>query len=347
MKKFIFFRNDRLGDFIILTNIIKSIKKKYKDSHITILCSPLNYHLVKKYKIIDRVYIYSKQISFLKKISLLNKIINNNYYASFAVDGKSFSNLCNFLIKAKYKLGLVYRYKLLNFWLSKPNFLYNYFIFNKFETFTSKKDLEKIEHLPTKLINLANFFKLNLKPKDKYFFKIDSKEELKFKKYYSKYIRKKYILFHLDEKWNDLDSVKSKLFLNLSNLQKKIKKKIVITSFNNNFIYFNNLKKNILKLKSNKDFLLIQNSNLFLFERLIKHSICSISCHSGFLVQIAGTNSAKLIDIINKNDYKWYSCWKPKNTIHQFIFKSDSKKKFPINKIFENLSSKIKKIKNS
>ena len=53
MKKFIFFRNDRLGDFIILTNILKSIKEKYKDSHITVVCSPLNYGLVKKYKIVN------------------------------------------------------------------------------------------------------------------------------------------------------------------------------------------------------------------------------------------------------------------------------------------------------
>jgi len=346
MKRFIFFRNDRLGDFIILTNIIKSIKKKYKDSHITVLCSNLNHDLIKKYQIIDKVYIYNKQISFLKKISLLNKIINNNYYASFAVDGKSFSNLCNFLIKAKYKLGLVYNYRIFNFCFSKPNFLYNYFVFNKFESFTSKKDLQKIEHLPTKLINLSNFFKLNLKPQNKYYFEIDSKEEFNFKKYYLKHIKKKYILLHLDEKWNDIESVDSKLFFNLLNLQKKTKNKIVITSFNNRFNYFVNLKKNILKLKSNKNFILIENSNLNFFERLIKHSICSISCHSGFLVQIAGTNSAKLIDIISKNDYKWYSCWRPKNTIHKFIFKSDNKKDFPINKIFENLSFQIKKFKN-
>jgi len=346
MKKFIFFRNDRLGDFIILTNIIKSIKKKYKDSHITVLCSDLNHKLVKKYKIIDQIYIYNKEISFFKKILLLKKIINKNYYASFAVDGKSFSNLCNFLIKAKYKLGLIYNYKLFNFWLSKPNFLYNYFVFSKFETFTSKENLQNIEHLPKKLIDLGNFFRLNLKLKDKYYFKINPKDDSNFKKYYSKYIKKKYILIHLDEKWNDVDSIESKLFSSLSNLQKKIKKKIIITSFKNKFNYFNNLKKDILRLKSNKNFLLIENSNLFFFERLIRYSICSISCHSGFLVHIAGTNSAKLIDIINKNDYKWYSSWKPKNTVHKFIFKSNDKKNFPINKIFENLYSEIKKVKN-
>jgi predicted nucleic-acid-binding Zn-ribbon protein len=57
-------------------------------------------------------------------------------------------------------------------------------------------------------------------------------------------------------------------------------------------------------------------------ERFINYSSYSISCHSGFLVQVAGANTSKIIDIINNNDYKWYSCWKPKNTVHKFVFKS-------------------------
>ena len=335
MKKFIFFRNDRLGDFIILTNILKSIKKKYKDSHITVVCSPLNYALVKKYKIVNQVYIHSKKNSFYKTILLLNKIISSNYYASFAVDGKSFSNLCNFLIKAKYKLGLVYNYKIFNIWFSKPNFLYKYFIFDKYETFTSKKNLTKIEHLPTKLINLANYFKLNLKAKNNYYFNTDTKEKINFKKFYTKFIKRKYILIHFDEKWSDISSISDKLFSTLLNFQKKINKKIIITSYKNKNKYFLNLKNKILKNK-NINILLIENSNLFFFERLINQSICSISCHSGFLVQIAGSNSCNLIDIIHKNDYNWYSSWKPKNTKHKFIFKSN------INDIFNDIEIALK-----
>ena len=346
MKKFIFFRNDRLGDFLILTSIIKSIKKRYKDSHITVLCSDLNHNLVRKYKIIDKIYIYKKNISLIKKISLLKKISKNSYYASFAVDGKSFSNLCNFYIKAKYKLGLVYNYKVFNLWFSKPNFLYKYFVFNKFESFTSKEDLEKIEHLPSKLISLGNFFKLDIKPQNKYYFEINRKEESNFKRYYLNNIKKKYILIHFDEKWNDINLIENDLFDNLINFQKKINSKVVITSFNNKFTYFANLKRKVLRMNSNKNFILIENSNLSFFERLIKHSACAISCHSGFLVQIAGFNSTTLIDIINKRDYKWYSSWKPKNTIHKFIFKSDYNKRFRIKKIFDNLSSEIKKFKN-
>ena len=336
MKKFIFFRNDRLGDFLILTNILKSIKEKYKDSHITVVCSPLNYSLVKKYKIINQVYLYNKKDSFFKIISLLRKINKGNYYASFAVDGKSFSNLCNFLIRSKYKLGLVYNYKIFNLWLSKPNFFYKYFIFNKYEAFTSKKDLTKIEHLPTKLINLANYFKLNLKAKENYYFNASTKDKKIFKKYYTKFIQRKYILLHFDDKWSDIKNIEDKLFFNILELQKRIKLKIIISSFKNKNRFFLNLKKQIFKNKYDKDILLIENSDLPFFERLINHAICSISCHSGFLVQIAGTNSSNLIDIIHKEDYNWYSSWKPKNTKHKFIFKSN------IDKIFINIRIALK-----
>jgi ADP-heptose:LPS heptosyltransferase len=328
MKRFIIFRNDRLGDFLILTNIIKKIKDKYKDAHITIVASSFNYKFIKNYKIIDKVYLYNRTDSFFYKISLIRDLFKNKYYASFSVDGKSFSNFCNFIIKSKFKLGLVYKFKFLNIWLTKPNFLYNYLIFDKYETFTSKKYLTKIEHLPTKLINLANFLNLEIKLNDNYYFEVSKKEQIKFSK--SKYFKKKYILFHLDEKWTDIEQVNIKLYENLLFLSRKSKKIIIITSFKNNFNYFKNLKKKINNNKS-KNIYIVENSNLYFFERLIKHSLFSISCHSGYLVQVAGSNSSNIIDIINKVDYKWYSSWKPLNTKHKFIYKSS------INLIFNNL----------
>ena len=59
MKKFIIFRTDRLGDFLITTNIIKKIKETYKKSHITVVGSPLNKILLKNYKKIDKTIIKS------------------------------------------------------------------------------------------------------------------------------------------------------------------------------------------------------------------------------------------------------------------------------------------------
>ena len=57
MKRFIIFRTDRLGDFLIISSIIKAIKNKYKDSHITLVGSPYNRKIINSYSIIDKVLI--------------------------------------------------------------------------------------------------------------------------------------------------------------------------------------------------------------------------------------------------------------------------------------------------
>ena len=84
----------------------------------------------------------------------------------------------------------------------------------------------------------------------------------------------------------------------------------MISAFKNKCTYFKNFKK---KLK-NKNILIFENLDFRLFERFIAKSLFSISCHSGYLVQVAGSSRTKIIDIINKRDQRWYSCWKPKNT---------------------------------
>ena len=72
-----------------------------------------------------------------------------------------------------------------------------------------------------------------------------------------------------------------------------------------------------------------------------KESKINISCHSGFLVQVSGANESKIIDIINKNDHKWYNCWRPSNTFHKFIFKSDINNKKIKPEIFFNKISDL------
>ena len=81
----------------------------------------------------------------------------------------------------------------------------------------------------------------------------------------------------------------------------------------------------------------MENLNIFLLERFINKSYFVISCHSGYVVQISGTNKARVFDIINKKDFIWYSCWKPLNTFHKFIYKSNLRSNFSINKVFTNI----------
>ena len=57
---------------------------------------------------------------------------------------------------------------------------------------------------------------------------------------------------------------------------------------------------------------------------------------------MAGANSTKIVDIIDKKDLIWYSSWKPKNTHHKFVFKSNRNKKFFLKKIFKDLAKQIR-----
>ena len=156
-----------------------------------------------------------------------------------------------------------------------------------------------------------------------------------------------YILIHFDEKWIDIDEVKIKLSESLIKFEKKIKKKIIITAYKNNFDYFQNLKNNFTyfncadnnfnKIKIS-NITVLDEVNIFMFERFLKYSKLNISCHAGFVAQVCGANGGKILDIINENDLNWYSCWKPMNTYHKFVFKSDkNKNKKKIDEIFNEI----------
>ena len=338
MKKFIFFRTDRLGDYILITNIICALKKKYPTSKIIVIASQYNYNFIKQNKLINKVILFNKNFNLIKKVKIFKEIIKDKYHVSFSIDGKSFSNLCSYFLNSDIKLGLLYKSYIFGIPFYKPNLLCR-LTFNKYEIFTSKKFLKKPEHLPSKLINLGNSLGLNINYKDKYFFIPRPKN---FKKIISENFHKKYVLIHLDEKWIDIKGIDTDFYINLLRFQKLIRYNIVITSFNNYHNYFKNLKK-LLKKNSINKIKLVENSNLNVMERLINYSIYSISCHSGFLVQIAGCNKTKIIDIINKKDLIWYSCWKPLNTKHKFVFKSNYEQKFNIQKILNNIVKISKK----
>ena len=340
MKKIIIFRTDRLGDFIITTSLLKGIKKKFPKSFITVVTSKLNYDFVKKYKIINKVILYDKNFNLFYKFQLFRFIISKEYFASFSIDGKTFSNFCSFFLRSKYKFILFYKFKFLNLSIHKPNIIFKY-LFSKYEIFTSKKFLQKVEHLPTKIISLGNHLNLNIKNTDKYYFK-SHLSLYKFKAKFKNIIKKKYLLIHLDDKWCDIIDINKNFFKALVDLQKNTKKNIVLTSYKNNFEYYLRIKKKLTKLNSNK-IMLVENSNLYEMEKLIKYSLFSISCHSGFLIQISGANSTKVVDIINQKDLLWYSCWKPLNTFHKFIYKSNYNIQISILDIFQDLNRVVSK----
>ena len=77
MKKFLIFRTDRIGDFILSCILIKSIKRNKPNSEITVICSDQNYKYVKNYSLVDNAKLYPKK--FVKKIlQTLKKTLSEN-----------------------------------------------------------------------------------------------------------------------------------------------------------------------------------------------------------------------------------------------------------------------------
>ena len=361
-KNFIIFRTDRLGDFILHSRPILELKKKFPQSNIIVVWSDLNKKIISKFSFIDQIIVFNKSDLLINKFKTFIKIIFQNYYASFILDGKSFSYLCNVFLKSKNKIGLVYRSKKDLFFfksmITKPNSIYNYFFFDKYEFFTSRDSLDYIEDFPQKYINLfSEFISSEISIKSNYAFETQKSSNLLYSKVHDALKNDNFIILHFDEKWLDIISINDELINEIINFQITNNIKIIITAYNNNFEYFNNLKKrfsyfNCANLKDasglnayqKSQILILDNLEIFLFERFLKNSKANISCHSGFIAQVCGSNNGKIIDIINEADEVWYSCWKPKNTFHKFIYKSFSNKRTSLNEIFSGVSNTLKKL---
>ena len=66
MNKFLIFRTDRIGDFLISTPIISSLKRNYSNCKIDIICSKSNYDYIKSFDIFNKILLYPD--NFFKKI---------------------------------------------------------------------------------------------------------------------------------------------------------------------------------------------------------------------------------------------------------------------------------------
>ena len=351
MKNILIFRTDRLGDYIIHSRPIYELKKKITDCKIIIVCSVLNSKILKNSDYIDEIIIYDKNFSILKKIIIFFKLFKLKYYVIFALDNKKFTLFCNIFLISKYKFGFAYKYqkKFLNYLLIylKPNKIYRKLFFDKISYFSSRKYLNKTESLCQKYLDLFNFFGLKLTTNDNYVFNTDLNTQKNFDELRLKFKINEYVLIHFDEKWLDFINNKDELLNNIKILQRKIKKKIILTGYQNKFDYFNFLKNSVsyFDLISNKkiinentDILLLDNLDINIFERFIKNSFMNISCHSGFVVQVCGANNGKIIDIIHERDQDWYKCWVPSMITYKVALKSTIKNgPNDINNIFSNI----------
>ena len=79
MKKILVIRMSAIGDIVLATSFLKSVKQKYPDSEIHFLIKKESSDIVKKHPIIDRLISFDKKLG-LKELFRLGRFLRSNNY---------------------------------------------------------------------------------------------------------------------------------------------------------------------------------------------------------------------------------------------------------------------------
>jgi hypothetical protein len=308
--KTLIIRTDRLGDFYQTIPYINCLIRNYGKTNVDIVVKKHIYPHIKKKK-----YLYNNLYSFEKsgifnKILLILKLRKNNYKQIIIFDGKDRSIILSKFLNVD-KIFHTYPQK-------KINLLTKIFFSKKYTTifdnqiiplkYLYKDILDKIGvriiKRDYKILLYQNIKKIN----------ILKNENIK---------NKKYILIHLDEKWfsgfyikkyTDISLKRNDFFLFIKKIVKICRKNLIITTgtINLPFItkisneYFKNNKKTYCYLKIGKyKIILLKKISIENLEIITMNANSVITCH-GPLSLISGSFNINLIDIIEKNQEKWY-----------------------------------------
>ena len=326
-KKIIFFSIDRMGDYLIRSSVIKNISNNFEK--VEIVGSDINSKLLTTQKFFNIVYTFNTKNKFLEKIKFIKIFFFKSYDATIVFDGKNISNILLLLIRSNFKFTFLYRKKgILNLiYLKMLTLIFKTFDI-KYEILLSKDLIENnyFENYPIKYRKLNRYFS-NINNNTYYLENnlLDTYDHL----------LNKFIIIHLDEKFTDIKEIDTEFESSLINFQKKLNKKIFLTTFNNSFDYYKKLKIKKINFKNleNKDLidsriLIIENIPINYFHNLIKNSYANVSCHSGLFVHSSLALNKKTVDIMNKSQETWLNTWIDYKKDYIKIYKSNTSKIF-------------------
>jgi len=304
-NKYIFFRTDRVGDFLMSAILIKAIKRSDSNSHIIVVASKKNFHYIKNFPYVNETILFPE--NYFEKIYFYSKFFFNEFHLICILDGKKRSMYFSFLTRAKFKFLFTYKkfYKL----------IFSFFYTNVFldSHYTSK--IAEIKDL----LGLLDF---ELKPEDLRTITTNSASSSNKNLVFLD----KYTLFHFDEKWisghyianyqsiepvseGHLISFFEKLLLKTGN-DLCISSGTINNKFNEYFRQnFSKIGDSVYQVKlANNKIIFFDNLNFSQLEKLIFNCELLISCH-GAATHIAGSFDKKIIDIFDESKKQFYNKW--------------------------------------
>ena len=107
--KVLFFSIDRLGDYLIRSNVIKKISENYKNSEIIV--SDTNSKLINTQNFFSKIIIFDRRNKNKNKIKFIINFFRKKYDSAICFDGKNISNIIFLIIKANFKHTFIYKKK--------------------------------------------------------------------------------------------------------------------------------------------------------------------------------------------------------------------------------------------
>ena len=288
MNKYLIFRTDRIGDFLVSAILIKCIKINDPSANITVIASDKNYYYIKLFPYVDRVELLNN--NFLSKIILIFKLFKYRYKNIILHDNKKRSKLISFFLRYNKKISIENTQKVLHIEIIKN--ILKQMNFNYFD-----EALNTLDHHKK---NSAN---------DKGLIQLHFDEKWIFNDYIKKFIK--------------IEPTEIELINFIKMIIKKSRKKLLITTG----IRLPKIMKKIKPLLRELEIEIYEDLNFSHLEKITSKTSILISCH-GAISHVAAANNIRQIDIIDKSyDYgKWTAHFRNYKPLYRDSFNFLSKK---------------------
>ena len=267
MNRYLIFRTDRIGDFLITAILLKCIKKNDTNAHITLIASNNNLSYIKTFPYVNQVIPLNN--NFSSKLNLFFKLSKFKYKNIILHDNKKRSKLISFFLRSSNKINIKNETKISHIEIIKD-------ILKKMEFNYFDEALNTLDHHKENKSNDEELIQLHFD------------EKWIFNNYIKKFI--------------NIEPTEIELINFIKMIINKSEKKLLITTG----IRLPKVMEKIKPILSELEIEIYENLNFSQLEKITSNSNILISCH-GAISHVAAANNIRQIDIIDKSyDYgKW------------------------------------------
>ena len=283
MNKYLIFRTDRVGDFLVTAILLKSIKENDPTAHISVIGSIKNSAYIKTFPFVDNVIQLDN--NFLSKIKVFLKVFRFKYKSIIIHDNKRRSKFISYFLKSTNKIDI-------------SDFKDNTHIE------IIKNILQKMEfNFSNKALNILS----HRNPKNNSYEKNQIQLHFDEKWIFNDYIKK---FINIEPAENELVNFIKEIVI-------KKEKKLIITTGINLPNKINKIENELNELKIS----LHKNLDFLELEKITSQSSVLISCH-GAISHVAAAYNIKQIDIIDKtyNYSRWTNHFRNYNYLYRENF---------------------------